>query len=83
MFLLLITGSLWELLSEAINNPVSTAENLGRTIPSQGIYFINYIILNAIGGFPGTSHAVYGSIHVLSCTIGIFLQAFYSVFQKY
>lgn len=44
IYLLLVTGSVFDKLSDAIDNPASIFYLLGEALPSMSVFFINYLI---------------------------------------
>lgn len=52
IYLVLVTGSLWESLSKSIDNPRSTITIISAALPSVSIFFTNYIITVCLSGVP-------------------------------
>lgn len=52
VYFMLLAGSLFDLLSEAIANPLSIANLIGIAIPSVAIFFINVLLASWLLGVP-------------------------------
>jgi hypothetical protein len=52
IYLLLFAGSIWDSLSEAIENPKAIVSLISAALPSVSIFFINFIITSWLSGVP-------------------------------
>jgi hypothetical protein len=52
VYLILLAGSLFNALSDAIANPLSLADLLGKAIPSVAVFFVNLMIAQMFVGIP-------------------------------
>jgi len=52
IYLLLFAGSIWDSLSEAIENPKAIVSLISAALPKVSIFFINYIITIWLSGVP-------------------------------
>jgi hypothetical protein len=52
IYLLLFAGSIWDSLSEAIDNPKRILSLISSALPSVSIFFINFIITSWLTGVP-------------------------------
>jgi hypothetical protein len=52
VFLILITGSLFNALQQIIDNPSLIFAILGSSLPQVSIFFMNYVITQLLSGIP-------------------------------
>ena len=52
VYLLLLAGSIFTTLEEAINNPTSILQLISSALPSSSIFFLNFIITTWLAGVP-------------------------------
>lgn len=53
VYLMLLAGSLFNALNDAIANPASIIFLIGKALPSVSIFFINLLLTQLLSGFPG------------------------------
>jgi hypothetical protein len=52
VYLMLLAGSIFGALAEAIKNPASIITLVGKSLPGVSVFFLNYVITSLLSGVP-------------------------------